>query len=111
MGKNQISVLAKKIALFLKKDPTLYASHSFRRSGVTAMVERGATTDQLMVSGAWASQRVAHGYVQDLDRAARERTEVMTSSSSQSSSSSGVSLTINLGDLSGEVNVNVNEQG
>ena len=103
MGKNQIAVIAKKIAMFLEKDPTLYASHSFRRSGVTAMVEGGASTGQLMVEGAWASQRVAHGYVQDSDRAARERTEVMTStsssSSSQSSSSSGVQLTINLGDL------------
>ena len=101
MGKNQITVIAKKVALFLQKDPPLYASHSFRRSGATAMVEGGASTDQLMVSGAWASQRVAHGYIQDSDRAARERTEILTStsSSSQSSSSSGVQLTINLGDL------------
>ena len=42
-GKIQISIIAKNIALFLGKDPAHHASHSFRRSGATAVVEGGGT--------------------------------------------------------------------
>ena len=37
------------------------------------MVEGGGTTDQLMVSGGWTSERVAHGYYEDSEQAAGER--------------------------------------
>ena len=56
--------IAKKIARFLEKDPEEYASHSFRRSGATSMVEGGATTNQLLVSGGWSNEGIARGYIE-----------------------------------------------
>ena len=41
LGKNYLAKPAKKIACFLQKPEENYASHSFRRSGATAMVEGG----------------------------------------------------------------------
>jgi integrase len=114
MGKSNVALLAKKIAKFLDKNPTNYSSHSFRRSGATAMVEGGCTTEQLTIAGGWASESVARSYYADTDRGAMERSAWMSrSASSSSSSSSGshvppavaspqaVNLTITLADVSG----------
>ena len=57
MGQNQIAVVAKKVAMFLKKDPHTVCFTLFPPiRGHGSMIEGGASTDQLMVSGGWGSQ-------------------------------------------------------
>ena len=72
MGKSHITKIAKKIAKFLEKDSEEYASHSFRHSRATSMVEGGATTNQLLVSGGWSNEGIAHGYIEQSSHAAHQ---------------------------------------
>ena len=73
IGKSRITKIAKKIARFLKKDPEEYASHSFCCFEATSMVEGGATTNQLLVSGGWSNEGIAHGYIEQSSHAACQR--------------------------------------
>ena len=78
-----MSKLAQKVAKFNGlPDSECFSSHSFRRSGATALVNAGATTDQLMVSGGWDSDRVARGYIQECDLTASNRSGLMLRSHS-----------------------------
>ena len=64
MGKSHIMKITKKIARFLEKDPEEYAFHSFCHSRATSMVEGGATTNQLLVSGGWSNEGIVCGYIE-----------------------------------------------
>lgn len=77
MGKSQCSKIAKKIAELFEKDPSNYGSHSFRRSGATAMANAGATYDQIMLAGGWTSVNVARKYIEESDRSAEVRAKLL----------------------------------
>ena len=64
-GKNYIGTIAKKIAVFLKLDPTGYTGHSFRRSAATATADSGISLINLKRFGGWKSDSVAASYVDD----------------------------------------------
>jgi integrase len=64
-GKNYIATIAKKIAVFLKLDPTSYTGHSFRRSAATAAADSGISLINLKRFGGWKSDSVAASYVDD----------------------------------------------
>jgi hypothetical protein len=64
-SKNYIGTIAKKIAVFLKLDPTGYTGHSFRRSAATAAADSGISLINLKRFGGRKSDSVAASYVDD----------------------------------------------
>ena len=46
-------------------NPETYISHTFRRSGATALVEGGATAEELKIIGNWKSIQVPTAYVSE----------------------------------------------
>ena len=66
IGKNQFSKMAIDIArTHGKPNPETYTSHTFRRSGATALVEGGATAEELKIIGNWKSIQVPTAYVSE----------------------------------------------
>ena len=107
LGKSAITKLAQKVAEFNGyADFSSFSSHSFRHSGASALVNNGATTEQLMLSGAWCSEKVARGYIHESSMSAIEHTRVMMKSNSCPSlvdpSSSNIHVHVHL-DRDGEL--------
>lgn len=66
IGKNQFSTMSVRMAKTLgKPNPETYTSHTFRRSCATALVEGGATAEELKIIGNWKSIQVPTAYVNE----------------------------------------------
>lgn len=66
VGMNIIGKVPEKIATYLKlPNPSLYTSHSFRRSSATLLVDAGADITTLKRHGGWKSTTVAESYIED----------------------------------------------
>ena len=66
IGKNQIALVPKDIASFLKLDNAdEYTFHAFRRTGATLQANSGVSVMQLKQWGRWKSDSVAQTYVAD----------------------------------------------
>lgn len=64
MGKNSISAVPSKIALFLKlENPEKYTGHSFRRTSATLLANTGVDVLALKRHGGWKSANIAESYV------------------------------------------------
>lgn len=66
IGKNCISAMPKKIAIWLNLDqPELYTGYTFRRSSATLLADSGASMTTLKRHGGWKSTQVAEGYIEN----------------------------------------------
>jgi integrase len=76
-GKNHLGKVAKKIAVFLKIDPSDFTGHSFRQTSATAAADAGISLINLKRFGGWKSDQVASGYVDSSLAAAKETAELL----------------------------------
>lgn len=84
LGKNQIALVPKDIASFLKlKNYESYTFHAFRRSGATLQANSGVSVMQLKQWGRWKSDSVAQTYVADSSFTKRQLAQNINSTSTR----------------------------
>jgi integrase len=77
IGKSVVTKISRLIASFHNLKPEEYGSHSFRRSGATALANAGANCQELMSAGHWKNLQIARSYVEASEPSALKRSEMI----------------------------------
>lgn len=79
VGKNTLADTGEAVATWLKlPNPARYTGHCWRRSGATAMLNAGATKEQVKRGGGWTSDTAVERYFGNTEREVQQQAQLLT---------------------------------